>query len=331
MKRSYLLVPTAFAVALFSAAAPAKAELVDEIVGVVNREVILKTQVDEVLALVEASELASLTGEARVQRQAELEREILEGLVDEELIEQAMDRAAVHVDDREVEAAIADVARRNRMTVEQLFAQIGYQGMTKGEYRSETKKQIRRHKFLSMEIGKRVDITEEELKSRYNLQVAEAAPDPAYRLRRLLLAFPEGADDAVRQALRDEAQALVEQVASGQDFVEMVGMRSDDASTKDKGGAIGTVRPVDLSPAFAQALKVTEVGQAAAIETPLGMILLYVEGRVEKNLPSFEESRGLLSQQLYEERMERELDLWATEERRRAHIDVFADGTGDQP
>lgn len=318
-----LLLLSALLLALPVPRAVQAAELVDRIIAVVNKDVILHSELQEMLDYVEEIELRGLAGEARDEAREELMVDLLNGLIANELVEQAMERADIEVGDREVEAAIADVANQNGLTIERLFQELERQGIPEEEYRSQLKDQIRQYQFMNLEIRGRVSVSEEDIRSAWLQSGASSTPEPAWRLQRILLAVPPDADEATLAALTAEADALEEQIAGGKDFSEVAAARSDDVSTKDKGGEAGVFKRRDLSAAFADAIASVETGQVARVDLPTGIWLLRVAEEVDAAKKQFEEVRDAIAKQLYDQAMERELEKWTEEERRRAHVEIF--------
>jgi len=308
---------------LCAASAPARSEVVDQVVAVVNKKLILESDVDEIVTLVAEQELKSLEGDARATALSELKTNILEGLIGQELMEQAMNRGGVEISDREVESAVADVARQNKMSLEDLMVQLERQGMKPDEYRREMKKQIRQYRFMELEIRSRVNITEEDVRAHYKQAMGSQDPEPAWRLQRILLSFAKDADEAAKATVSEEAAVLLTQLAEGKDFGEVARVRSDDAATAPKGGEAGVFKQKDLSAAFRTALEAVEVGQAVRVDTPRGIFLLRVTEEVDAALKDFDEIRDRLARKLHEEAMEKELELWTSEQRRRAHVEIF--------
>jgi peptidyl-prolyl cis-trans isomerase SurA len=308
---------------LTAASAPAAArELVDRVIAVVNKDVVLQSDLREILAPVEELELRGLSGEEAEKRRSELSKQALDSLISQRLVDQAMERAEIQVDDKEVEAAIADVASQNGISLDRLFQELQAQGMDADSYRAELKKQIRQYKFMNLEIRGRVEVDEQSVRNRYNQLMAGASPDPAWRLQRLLMAWPPGADEPAKQRIRDEATALEEQLREEKDFGEVARARSDDASTKERGGEAGVFRSSELSTLFRQALEEVEPGEVARVEAPTGVFLLRVAETVDLARKPFEELREEIARGLYDEAMLREMELWTQEERRKAHVEV---------
>lgn len=304
----------------FGLAAPASAgEVVDRIVAVVNADLILLSDLDEAVEGAASDRLRGLSGDERVRAAMELRSEALDFLVDDKLVEQAMERADIVVEGRELEGAIQDVARTNKMTLEQLEEQLGKQGMTMDTYRSEMTDQLRRYKFMNLHIRGRVEISDEQLRSYYKQVMADTSPDPAWRLSRMLLTYDVTAEGA-REATMADADAIMTSVQGGGDFAAIAIERSADTSTKERGGDAGVVKAADLSPLWASALRAAKVGDVVRLEAPGGVWLLQIVELANAAVKPFEEVEDELMRILYEEAMEAEMQNWAEEQRAKAHL-----------
>jgi peptidyl-prolyl cis-trans isomerase SurA len=308
------------------AARPASAgELLDGIIAVVNKDVVLYSDLREMYDYVAQSELRGLSGEQLVSARASLVGGLVDGLIAQKLLEQAMERSDIRVEDREVETAIADVAKQNGLTVERLFEEVERQGMGSDDYRQEMQDQLRRYQFMNLEVRGRISISDEDIRSEWQRANASAQVDPAWRLQRILLSVPAGAAEQEVAAIRSEGAALIAQISQGKEFSEVAKMRSDDPSTSSKGGEAGLVKPNDLGPAFAKALEGVPVGQVVQLDLPSGTWLLRIGEEVNVSFKPLEEVRDAIARELYDAAMERELGIWTEEERRRSHVEVLLD------
>ena len=294
-------------------------ELVDQIVAVVNKDTVLQSELDEAVEYAAETELRGLEGAAKVKARAEIAEVLLETLIATRLMEQAMDRADISVSDRDLEAAIADVANQNNIDVDRLYEESGKQGMDRDSYRAEMRKQLRQYQFMNLEIRSRVSVTDEDIRAAYRQATANLEPEMAFQLQRILLSFAGADADEVRA----EAATLLEEIRGGKDFSTVAKARSDDASTREKGGEAGLFKPADLSGAFAEALAGAKVGDVVSVELSNGVFLLRVASEVDTAVQPYESVRDSLARMLHEKGMERELDLWTEEERRRSHIEIF--------
>jgi peptidyl-prolyl cis-trans isomerase SurA len=294
-------------------------DLVDQIIAVVNKDIVLQSELDEAVDYAAELELQGLQGPEKAQALAEIQAVLLDSLIATRLMDQAMDRADISVSDRDLEAAIADVANQNNIGVERLYSEIAKQGMDEESYRAEMRKQLRQYQFMNMEIRSRVQVSDEDIRAAYRQANANHAPDMAFQLQRILLSYAGGDPEAVRQ----EATVLLEELAAGKDFATVARARSDDPSTREKGGEAGLFKPSELSGAFAAALVDAKVGDVVMVDLPTGIFLLRVAGLVDTAIQPYEAVRADLARILHEKGMDRELELWTEEERRRSHIETF--------
>lgn len=297
----------------------AAGELVDQIVAVVNKDVVLQSELDEAVEYASSLELQGLEGAARTAALDGIQVELLDSLIATRLMDQAMDRSDISVSDRDLEAAITDIAAQNDIDVERLYSEIGKQGMDKESYRAEMRKQLRQYQFMNMEIRSRVQVSDEDIRSAYRQANANHAPDMAFELQRILLSYAGGDPEEVRA----EADLLLKELQDGKDFAAVAAARSDDTATKEKGGSAGLFRPSELSGAFAEALKGAKAGDVVLVDLPAGVFLLRVDGLVDTAIQPYEAVRADLARVLHEKGMDRELSLWTQEERRRSHIETF--------
>lgn len=300
------------------------AELIDRIVAVVNKDVILLSELSETLEVVEDYELRGLAGDERTAARDALQTRVLDTLIGQELMDQAMEGADVQVGERDVDNAIADIARQNSITIERVLEEVAKQGLDESSYRAELKDQLRQFRFMEMTIRGRINVTEADVRNRWQqVRGDDVTAGRSWRLQRLLLSWGAAATDEDKAAIREEGARLLETLRGGADFAEAARVRSDDASTKEAGGDAGVLRPSDLSPAFRDALAAVEVGTPVLVETPMGAFLLRVAEAVDTSEEEFLKAWPELRRQLEGESMDRELELWTEEERRKAHVEIL--------
>jgi peptidyl-prolyl cis-trans isomerase SurA len=315
---SLAVLPLVLGLAL-SAGSALAGDLVDQIVAVVNKDVVLQSELDEAVEYTASLELQGLEGEVKTAALVKIKTELLDSLISTRLMEQAMDRSDISVSDHDLEAAISDIASQNNIDVEKLYSEIAKQGMDKESYRAEMRSQLRQYQFMNMEIRSRVQVSDEDIRSAYRQANANHSPDMAFQLQRILLSYTKGSPETIRA----EAELLLEELRGGKDFATVAVARSDDPSTAEKGGAAGLFRPSELSGAFAGALDGAQVGDIVLVDLPTGVFILRVDGLVDTAIQNYDSVRADIARMLHDKGMDRELALWTQEERRRSHIETF--------
>jgi peptidyl-prolyl cis-trans isomerase SurA len=80
--------------------------------------------------------------------------EILNDLVEEELLATEADRRRIEVDRAEVDAALAEVAKQNNLTVAQIFEAAKQQGFgSEADYRAELKRQLLQLRVINSHLA----------------------------------------------------------------------------------------------------------------------------------------------------------------------------------
>lgn len=126
-----------------SLVARADALLVDRIVAVVDLQAITRSAVNE--------RARSLLPLAKTEAQkAHVRREALSSLIEDALILKDAMRLKLEVRDEEVEAALAEVARQNQLSVAALIAETRRQGFEGDSYRAILKGKIFELKWLNV-------------------------------------------------------------------------------------------------------------------------------------------------------------------------------------
>ncbi|HWP35284.1 MAG TPA: peptidyl-prolyl cis-trans isomerase, partial [Thermodesulfobacteriota bacterium] len=294
-----------------AAAQPAPVVL-DRIAAVVNNEVITLSEVDrEIGVLPEAPE----------ERQR-LRREVLERLIEGTLISQEAARLNVTVTEQEVDAEIAAVRQRERLTEEELVRALAQEGLTLADYRARVRDTIRRAKVISRTVRGAVTIPEARLREYYERHKADFTPPARVRLRLLLLPLAPDATDAEEAAVRAEAQALRLRALQGEPFEALVRAHSKGPAAEE-GGDLGVLDAGHLDPRFEAAVRGLKPGEVSApVELERGVALLQLVERSGGEPEPFERVREEIYRRLYDQEFERALEQWVEELKARAAIEV---------
>ena len=154
MKIKSLLVHCSIVGALLIAASPALAdEVVDGVIAIVGNDIILLSEVQTV----QETRSGRFGGKKR-----QTQTEVLNVLIDERLIRQEMDRIGIEVTPQEMDQAIRGVLYQNRVTLDQLKAELLDKGISFETYKKELGDQVRLMKFMRQFIYSKVDVSEED-------------------------------------------------------------------------------------------------------------------------------------------------------------------------
>ena len=299
------------------------AELIDRTAVVINDDVILDSEIVEELDLYIRAE-GIPPGEDREQYISEIRGVVVEGLIGRRLMDQAIVRIGIVVEDGEVDAAIANIADMNHMSMEQLTQQLAREGITLAEFRNDQRDYLMQGRLFQAEIGTQIEITEDMLRQRYAEQYGEQGKDHEYHLRVVILNLPERDPSKTVEEVYERAALIREQVTAGVPFEELAEEYCDDEAIASKGGDFGKVRPKAMIPEFRAAvedLPLRAVSEPVEFGGALWMLQVY---RItDAGTATFDGVRDKLFEELYQEVQEREIGLWLERERSRAHIEYL--------
>lgn len=312
--RNTLLVLVAMATLGGSFATQSKAEVIERVVATVNDEAIFLSDIRRRALPFLDRVMSAPTEEERVTGLGMLYQEITERAIDEELIEQAASRMQVRVTTTDVERAVDNVIRENGLTSEQFWQAVQGQGFTEAQYRSDVRRQLLRLKVINQRVRGRVNITESDVRERYDQRVRQANRQLRFRTSHVFLSLPASPSAADVASARAEAADVHSRLtlANFAQGIEEYG-----------GGELGWLSQGDLPETLENAL--TELSDGEISEPVLGesgfhIFLLHERERGGSDLPEYSDVREQLYRQMMGAAMERQETSFLSELRREAII-----------
>ncbi|NBX96668.1 MAG: molecular chaperone SurA, partial [Betaproteobacteria bacterium] len=137
-----------------------KPRMADYIVAVVNQESVTAFEVRQRVQRIQAE--AQRAG-AVAPEAGQLEREVLDSLIDERAILSQAREGGIRVDDGDVDRALANIAAQNQISVVTLRDRMVSEGMDFNRFRSNVREQIIVERMREREVSQRVRITDTEV------------------------------------------------------------------------------------------------------------------------------------------------------------------------
>ncbi|HUW54479.1 MAG TPA: peptidylprolyl isomerase [Rhodanobacter sp.] len=271
------------------ATAPASQRL-DRIVAIANDDVILQSDLDDAVRSVQqqyASHPEQLPPMNLLQKQV-LDRLILMRLQ----IQKAQDQG-IHVSDAEVDQAVKNVAEQNKVTPEQLQAEIERSGSSFAEFRKQLAEQIMVQRLHQSVVHDSVSVTDSEID---NLLKSPTYKSGEVHLAHIQISTPGGADAAAIQASQAKAEQALAAIKGGMDF-NAAAIRYSDAPDALDGGDLGWRRLDEIPSAFADAIASMKPGEVSpALRGPTGfhIIKLIAERQPKRQIVTEFHARQIL-------------------------------------
>ena len=156
MKKTLISLLTAGLFGVMSQGALAAPELMDKVLAVVNKDVVLASQQEALVQKVKAS--AQESGQS-LPDDVTLRKQALDRLIQESLQLQLADRQGLKISDTQLEQAIQSIAADNKMTLDQLRAQLEREGLTYAQYREEVRREILMNEVRRSQVRRRINIS----------------------------------------------------------------------------------------------------------------------------------------------------------------------------
>ncbi len=232
-------------------------QLLDGIAAIVNDGVVLKSELALQAAMIQQRLMAENT---QLPPPEVLAGQVLERLVIMRLQLQRADRLGVEITDEALNMALADVARRNNVSLTQLPELLAEDGVDYTGYRSEMREQLVIEQLRQRDVMSRIVVTPRELEDYLDRQEGKAHINQDFRLSHILVsvsatATPEEVDEGLAQALE-----IYERLQAGGDFAELAVSYSDGQSALE-GGTIGWRSGDQLPTLFADIVPGMQAGQ----------------------------------------------------------------------
>jgi peptidyl-prolyl cis-trans isomerase SurA len=300
-----------------------KATVVERVVAVVGDEVILESELYQHAAPALGEIDRTLDPAERAKQYKDILRKSLDELIDDELIIQAAGEAGLTVEDAEVDKAVAEVKKQNKLTDAQLADALRGQGYTVATYRKDVRRQILRLRAVNALVRPDVQVREDDLKERYAQETKKSGAVNEVHIAQILFALPANGSAADRDAARRRAGEIIERVRGGEDFTVLAKQLSEDDSSKDHGGDLGWFKRGELPTAWETELFAAEAGELRGpIDGPRGVAVFKVLESKRDAVKPYAEAKEALQREMYADEMEKQTKLWVESLRRKANIEI---------
>jgi peptidyl-prolyl cis-trans isomerase SurA len=296
---------------------PVAAETVSRIAAVVNGDIITTFELDQALN----TQLAKSEKRPSPAQVGAMRKELLSRLIEEQLVQQRIRALHLKVSDEEVDNAILDVQKQNKLTREQLEQALQTQGLTFETYRENLRRQILRYKLVGQEVRSKVDVSEREVREYYRAHLDEYRLAPTVTLSAITFPVPEKAGSAERESIRNAARAALGRLRGGEDLEQVTLAYRDDLGAT--GGPLGVFAEGELTPEFAKAIAAVEKGGLGTLaESDRAIVILRVDDRSTGGLRQFEAVRPEITQTLTDQKTDGRIKEWTQSLKQKSFIDI---------
>ena len=290
----------------------------ERVVAVVNDAIILQSELEARLLPLQA-QAAQITDPVEQRRRlAKMSTQVLDEMVNEELMVQAAEAARVEVDSSEVQAALDEIKEQNKLDDAGLASALASQGYTMSSYRSDLRRQLLRLRAVNQLVSPKVQITDEDVRARYDeLQRRSEAVSAVY-LSHILIKLDAHPTEQQVAAAKEKAAKAVERVKAGEAFADVAKQLSEDTNIE-----LGWFQRGSINPDWEQIVFSMQKGDVRGpVVGPQGLHVFFVSDVKQSELQGYNEMKDQLRQQLRRRELDKQTALWTEELRKKAYIDI---------
>ena len=232
---------------LFSGLVNAQNVIIDEVIGVVGSEVLLKSDLERTLAQYKAQ---------GANPDDALECKVMEDLLFQKLLMNQAKLDSIEVTDKQVDQ---EMERRIKYFVSQIGSERALEEYYKksmdeirAELRSTLKDQMLIQRMQS-EITDKMDITPSEVQKYFKEIPEDSLPmiNTKVEVSQIVILAPPNRKQV--EEARERLNSLRDRIVNGEDFATLAILYSEDPGTAKQGGELGYVGKAEVDPAFAEA------------------------------------------------------------------------------
>ena len=252
--------------------ADTKYKELDRVVAIVEKEVIteveLKNAIDRVLKLSKEKDIPE-------ERYQELVKaNVLDKLIQKSLIEQYAAQSGYTVEQKQIDAFLANVAKRNKISIDKLKENFINEGMKFSEFINNIRYELLLKQIKNKEISTKINISDFEIDSQLRKN-AILNPD-IFNLSHILIKNSSGASDSDIETNHKRSIEAYKVLLSKKNFKDVAKEYSDD-STAESGGNIGWKKEQELPELFNEQLAKINVGEITKpFKSPSGFHILKI-------------------------------------------------------
>lgn len=301
-----------------SLAAEAGESLVDRVLAIVNGRAIFFS---DIRRKVQIGPLV-VVSEYPADREAPAQTKALNDAINMELILAAAKDIDIDVSEEELNQEIERHLSEQKISKDKLVELLKNEGESLENYKRDFRNQLVLRNFQRRIIAPSIKVTDKDVETYYLSQSGASANDLVeVAIRQLLIKVDPSMHKELASAKRELANEIYSKLKGGLDFVDAIGLYSDDPEAKKNGQKPIAIKLKDLTPNLKSAIDPLKPGEVTPpINTPRGlMIFQLVERRLGENR-EYSSQKDRLLQELRMIELVNQTARWLAEQHQRVSV-----------
>lgn len=252
----------------------------------------------------------------------ELEKKILDNLINIELLYQQSRKVGTKVDEAEVSAQLETLKKRFPTEAEFKNA-INKMKLTETVMKSQIRRGITIQRFLDKKTLGKAEVTEEEIKAYYDSHTNFFKKPGQVRASHILIKVEPGANEKDKAKARKKIEKIRQRLVKGEDFGALAKEFSQCPSSA-KGGDLNYFGMRQMAKPFEDAAFALKVGELSdVVETRFGYHLIKVTDKKPASTNSYKDVKNRIRKNLVREKTRIEVSNYVQELKKAAKIEIF--------
>lgn len=305
-----------FLALLLLLAAPSAADVVEEIVAVVNDEVITASDLRKYELEMTRMLQQQFEGESLEKALQDMRANMLERLIDQRLLESVIKQKNYNVD-ADVDYVIQDIKKQNRIgSDEELKKALATEGIEWGAWKDMWRERLKQERLIRDEVGSKIKVENPQIMSYFREHEKEYTVPAEFTVEAVFLR-KEG--DAAALAA---AQAAIDAELAAGPFAEVARKHSQLPNT-DNPALLGTFHPGELDKTLDEALAKMKKGDRSEwIETESGWYRLHLAEWAPARLRQLQDVREEIVMRLREQLQPPKVKEYLEQLRKESYIKI---------
>jgi peptidyl-prolyl cis-trans isomerase C len=250
---------------------PVPAQL-PEVVARVNGETITRAEFEKAVEGLEAQNGGTVPADQRDR----VFRGVLDQMIGYKLLVQEGNARKIAVAEADLNARIAQI--RSQFPTEEAFNQVlAQQKLTVDQLKADARSEMVVTNLLKAEIESKVAVKPEQVADFYQKNPDKFQQGERVRASHILIAIPQGADAAAKQAAKTKAEGVLKELKAGKDFATLAKANSADPGSAQNGGDLDFFEKGQMVGPFDQAAFSLKPGETSdLVETQFGYHIIKV-------------------------------------------------------
>lgn len=319
------------ALAVLSAVAVPRADIIEQILVKVNGEIFTKSDLEtrQVQALRQLGQQANLKNDpsdAQLRKMLdEVTPQLIVNVVDEILMLQRGKELGYKMSDEQFKSVVDNIKKDNKIESEEQFtAALTQENMTMADLRKNLEKQVIMSRVQQSEVVSKVSVNEEEAKRYYDGHLSEFTTPPTITLREIFVNVPgdgKTLNVGLDEEAKDKAEKIRQRALSGDSFEKLAADLSD-APSRANAGLIGPLNLTELAADVRTLVELMKVGDVSEVlRGARGYQILKLESKSTALTMPFDQARSEIGNKIANDRRQSEFQKYLGKLRSQAIIE----------